>query len=54
MRLELTTLVVIGTDCTGCCKANYHTIMTMTIPFMCLDIFLFWEYFVNFLSSQST
>ena len=23
---ELTTLVVIGTDCTGSCKSNYHTI----------------------------
>jgi hypothetical protein len=21
-----------GTDCTGSCKANYHTIMTMTAP----------------------
>jgi hypothetical protein len=27
---ELTTLVVIGTDCTGSWKSNYHTIMTMT------------------------
>jgi hypothetical protein len=27
---ELTTLVVIGTDCTDSCKSNYHTIMTMT------------------------
>ena len=28
--IELTTLVVIGTDCTctGSCKSNYHTIMT--------------------------
>ena len=25
---ELTTLVVIGTDCTGSCKSNYHTIKT--------------------------
>ena len=25
---ELTTLVVIGTDCTGSCKSNYHAIMT--------------------------
>ena len=24
------TLVVIGTDCTGSCKSNYHTIMTVT------------------------
>jgi hypothetical protein len=27
---ELTTLVVIGTDSTGSCKSNYHTIMTTT------------------------
>ena len=27
---ELTTLVVIGTDCTGSCKSNYHT--TTTAP----------------------
>ena len=25
---ELTTLVVIGTDCIGSCKSNYHTNMT--------------------------
>jgi hypothetical protein len=38
-RFELTTLVVIGTDCTGSCKSNYHTITTTTAPFlmgMCL------------------
>jgi hypothetical protein len=29
---ELTTLVMIGTDCTGSCKSNYHTIMTTTAP----------------------
>ena len=27
-RFELTTSVVIGTDCTGSCKSNYHTITT--------------------------
>ena len=27
---ELTTLVVIGTYCTGSCKSNYHAIMTTT------------------------
>jgi hypothetical protein len=32
---ELTTLVVIGTDCIGSCKFNYHTITTTTAP----DIF---------------
>jgi len=29
---ELTTLVVIGTDCTCSCKFNYHTITTTTAP----------------------
>ena len=29
---ELTTLVVIGADCTGNCKSNYHTITTTTVP----------------------
>jgi len=27
---ELTTLVVIGTDCTGSCRSNFHTITTTT------------------------
>ena len=31
---KLTILVVIGTDCTGSCKSNYHTITTTTAPFM--------------------
>ena len=29
---ELTTLVVIGTDCIGSCKSNYHTITATTVP----------------------
>ena len=29
---ELTTLVVIGTDCIGSYKANYHMIMATTAP----------------------
>ena len=29
---ELTTLVVIGTDCIGSCKSNNHTITTRTDP----------------------
>jgi hypothetical protein len=31
--LKLTTLVLIGIDCTGSCKSNYHTITTMMAPF---------------------
>ena len=29
---ELTTLVVVGSDCIGSCKSNYYTITTMTAP----------------------
>jgi hypothetical protein len=29
---ELTTLVVIGTDCIGSCKSNYHMITATTAP----------------------
>jgi hypothetical protein len=29
---ELTTLVVLGTDCTGSCKTNYHMITITTVP----------------------
>ena len=32
---ELKTLVVIGTDCIGSFKSNYHTITTTTAPFSC-------------------
>ena len=32
MGFELATLVVIGTDCIGSCKSNYHTITTTTAP----------------------
>jgi len=31
-RVELTTSVVIGTDCIGSCKYNYHTITATTVP----------------------
>jgi hypothetical protein len=30
IEFELTTAVVIGTDCIGSCKSNYHTSMTTT------------------------
>ena len=32
LRFELTTSVVIGTDCMGSCKSNYNTITSMTAP----------------------
>jgi hypothetical protein len=31
-RFEHTTSVVIGTDCIGSCKSNYHTITTTKVP----------------------
>jgi hypothetical protein len=41
MWFELTTVVVIGTDNTGSCKSNYHTITTMTAPDLTLT---YWYY----------
>ena len=38
---ELTTLVVIGTDCTGSCQSNYHTITT-TMALKAIFTF-FWQ-----------
>jgi hypothetical protein len=32
MGFELTTLVVIGTDCISGCKSNYHTITITMVP----------------------
>ena len=34
-RFELTTLVVIGTDCIGSYISNYHSITTTTVPKKC-------------------
>ena len=36
-RFELTTSVVIGTDCLGSCKSNYHTITATTSPWKSLS-----------------
>jgi len=42
-RFELTTSVVIGTDCIGSCKYNYHTITATTgpVPFVVISILSF-------------
>ena len=51
---ELTTLVVICTDCTGSCKSNYHTILTMMVPkstfvfFIGLNITRTWQFLQHF------
>jgi hypothetical protein len=36
--LDLTILVVIGTDCTGSCEFNYHTITTMMAPIRWMNV----------------
>ena len=36
---NLTTLVVIGTDCIGSCKSNYHTIMTTMTTLQILHVY---------------
>jgi hypothetical protein len=36
----LITLVVIGTDCTGSCKSNYHTTMTASLVQESMPCFL--------------
>ena len=38
MGFELTTLVVIGTDCIGSCKFKYHTIKTTTIQVVVIKV----------------
>jgi len=38
-RFELTTSVVIDTDCIGSCKSNYHTITATTAPGFCRNHF---------------
>jgi hypothetical protein len=42
-RFELTTSVVIGTDCTGSCKSNYHTITKETVN---ISIKMFLEFYM--------
>ena len=37
-RVRLSTLVVIGTDCTGSCKSNHHTITTTTAPILIMTL----------------
>ena len=37
-RFELTTSMVIGTDCIGSCKSNYHTIMATNLRWSCLPL----------------
>ena len=36
-EFALTTLIVIGTDCIGSCKSNYHTITTTMAPYVIMS-----------------
>ena len=47
-EFELTMLVVIGTDCTGSCKSNYHTITATTAPSLIFKVVLFISVFLTF------
>ena len=38
---ELTTLVVICTDCIGSCKSNYHTITSTTAAKLIMEVCIF-------------
>jgi hypothetical protein len=40
---ELTTLVVIGTDCIGSYKYNYHMIMTITAILSKTEVNIYWS-----------
>jgi hypothetical protein len=47
---ELTILVMIGTDCTGSCKSNHHTITTTTAPY--IKILILFPYIFNLLAKK--
>ena len=46
-RFELTTSVVIGTDCIGSCKSNYHTI-TVTTVHQCSGLYIVMQIVYNY------
>ena len=47
-QFELTTLVVIGTDCTGSCKSNYHTCIEPAIVIVIKCIYIIFVQIVVF------
>ena len=51
---ELTTLVVMYTDCIGSCNSNYHTIATTTVPTILLHFLSQLTYCINIRSVKST
>jgi hypothetical protein len=52
---KLTTLAMIVTDCTGCCKSNYHTTTITTTPLtseymLNMSSLFFFFFFLNFIN----
>ena len=43
---QLTTLVVICTDCISSCKSTYHTITTTTAPILNINKTCFWSFLI--------
>ena len=54
-RFELTTSVMVGTDCIGSCKSNYHTITATTVPVRFSIEFTSWclTYMYNVLTHEA-
>ena len=46
-RFELTTSVVIGIDCIGSCKSNYHTITATTVTVLLYILLIYITLFIN-------
>jgi len=46
-RFDLTTSVVIGTDCIGSCKSKYHTIMATMAPEASCEVVSYCHHFVS-------
>jgi hypothetical protein len=49
---ELKTLVVLGTDYTGSCKSNYHTITTTTAPALFWFLMYTWLYIGHLMKNK--
>jgi hypothetical protein len=48
LRFEITTSVVIGTDCICSCISNYHTITATKAPIFLLHIYIYyWSWFTH-------
>jgi hypothetical protein len=53
VEFELTTLVVIGTDCTGTCKSKYQTITITTTPPGLYTVWLWTVHCILYVANRS-